>query len=54
MVCSLLNQGQLTMSSLGRTMLGEATVRSKIRMSCRFLTSNGLKKDREIIYKNIV
>ena len=50
MVCSLLNQGTLSITGLGRSRPGGAKVKNKIRMSCRFLTSKKIYDLRKIFY----
>jgi len=52
-VMSLLNNGKLTLTSLGRHAKGYAKVKHKIHMAWRFLRNPGIAEDRHAIYQGI-
>lgn len=52
-IASLLNQGQLTLTSLGRNMLGESKVKHKIKKVDRILGNHRLFEEQFYIYQNL-
>src|ERR1700722_20955667 len=52
-VNSLFNDADLTLTSLGRHLSGNATVKNKIRMTHRFLNNSGVHNDRFAIYQGL-